>query len=271
MSDLAGVVLAAGAGTRLRPLTTLRPKALCPVDNVPLLDRALDGLARHADRVAVNAHHKAEQIVAHVRGRAHLSVEEPVALGTAGALGHLRGWIDGSNVLVLNADTYLTGGLDPLVADWNGQHCRLLVVAVDGPGDFNAAGRRVRYVGACLLPWRLVSALAPDPSGLYEVLWRREADAGRLEFAWHTATAIDCGTPADYLRANLHASGGRSVVGAGAVVDGTIERCVVWPGSYVGKRERLTDCIRAGSRTEPMTVRADEHHVTGRRSPARGR
>ncbi|MGN6693052.1 MAG: sugar phosphate nucleotidyltransferase, partial [Aquihabitans sp.] len=42
--DLAGVVLAAGAGTRLRPLTIERPKALCPVADVPLVDLALDRL-----------------------------------------------------------------------------------------------------------------------------------------------------------------------------------------------------------------------------------
>ena len=46
VSDLAAVVLAAGAGTRLRPLTRLRPKALCPVDNVPLVDLAV-GWARN--------------------------------------------------------------------------------------------------------------------------------------------------------------------------------------------------------------------------------
>ena len=66
MADgLAGVVLAAGGGTRLRPLTRLVPKALCPIGNVPLLDRALTRLAAvpgaapgslaGPDRVAVNA------------------------------------------------------------------------------------------------------------------------------------------------------------------------------------------------------------------------
>lgn len=258
MRGLAGVALAAGAGTRLRPLTTLRPKALCPVGNVPLLDRALDRLRRHTDRIAVNAHHKPNQIAAHVRGRAYLSVEEPAALGTAGALGMLRDWIDGRDVLVVNADTYLTGNLDQLVAHWDGRNCRLLVIPATGPGDFTDRGRPVRYVGACLLPWRLVSPLTPEPSGLYEVLWRREADAGRVEFAAHDGTAIDCGTPADYLRANMHVSGGRSVVGAGATVDGTIERCVVWPDAHVASHERLVECIRAGTRTAPLTVHAGQ-------------
>jgi len=67
-------------------------------------------------------------------------------------------------------------------------------------------------------------------------------------------SAVDCGTPADYLAANLHASGGRSVVGEGAVVQGSVERCVVWPGAWVGPDEQLRDVIRAGTRDEPITV-----------------
>lgn len=259
-STLAGVALAAGAGTRLRPLTTLRPKALCPINNVPLLDLALDRLTPHAgtgaDHLAVNAHHLAEQITAHVDRRVHTEVEHPEVLGTAGALGGLRDWLDGRDTLVTNADAYFPGGLDALVRGWDGERCRLLVVPVDGRGDFTDAGGPVRYVGACLLPWRLVRALEPVPSGLYEVLWRAEDAAGRLEFTRTDAVAIDCGTPADYLRANLHASGGRSVIGSRAVVDGHLNRCVVWDGAHVRSDERLVDCVRAGTRDRPLTVPA---------------
>ena len=62
---------------------------------------------------------------------------------------------------------------------------------------------------------------------------------------------VDCGTPADYLRANLTWSGGSSVVGAGAVVEGRIHESVVWPGAVVRSTERLTHAIRAH---EHMTV-----------------
>lgn len=264
MSDLAGVALAAGAGTRLRPLTLARPKALCPVGNLALLDRALRVLAGQTSDAAVNAHHHAEQIVAHVGDRAHLSVERPQVLGTAGALGRLRGWIAGRDVVLVNADAYLCpadgapldGTLDALIAGWDRERCRLLVTAAEAPGDFVDAGGPVRYVGACVLPGRLVAELAAEPTGLYEVLWRREHEAGRLDLLRHEGTAIDCGTPADYLRANLHASGGRSVVGAGARVDGTLERCVVWPGAAVTAGEHLVECIRAGTPDAPLTVAA---------------
>src|SRR5439155_26439775 len=92
VSELAAVVLAAGAGTRLRPLTWLRPKPLCPVDNVALVDLAMDRVSGVSGPggVAVNVHHGRSAMEAHLADRVHLSVEEPEALGTAGALGNLR-------------------------------------------------------------------------------------------------------------------------------------------------------------------------------------
>jgi MurNAc alpha-1-phosphate uridylyltransferase len=59
---------------------------------------------------------------------------------------------------------------------------------------------------------------------------------------------IDCGTPQDYLAANLAWSGGVSVIGAGAVVAGEVVESVVWPDAVVRAGERLVRCIRAGDR-----------------------
>jgi MurNAc alpha-1-phosphate uridylyltransferase len=248
---LVGVVLAAGLGTRLRPLTELRTKALCPVDNVTLLDRAIARLSPYVSRIAVNAHHQPATMAEAVAGRAHLSLETPVALGTAGALGQLRGWIDGAPVLVTNADAYFAGTLDALVADWDSQRPRLLVHPAPGRGDFGDD----RYSGSCLLPWSDVAKLEPVPTGLYEVMWRDYWQAGQLDLVGSDEVFIDCGTPAEYIAANLHASGGVSVVGKGAKVEGTLVRSVVWPGSRVFAGERLVDCIRAGDHGE-LTVPA---------------
>jgi MurNAc alpha-1-phosphate uridylyltransferase len=259
---LAGVVLAAGAGTRLRPLTDLRPKALCPVGGVPLLDLALARISPMAGsgvkHLAVNAHHLGDQIAVHVRGRAHLSREDPRALGTAGALGALHGWIAGRDVLLTNADAYLPGGLPGFTTGWDGERCRLACRPADaGRADFiTPDGRGVRYVGACLLPWRLVRGLTATPSGLYEVLWRVAGEQGELDL-WDTpGPAMDCGTVADYLQANLHASGGKSVIGAGASVEGTTTRSVVWDGAVVEAGEHLVDVVRAGDGDRRLTVGA---------------
>jgi NDP-sugar pyrophosphorylase family protein len=253
VSDLAALVLAAGAGTRLRPLTLLRPKALCPVGNVPLLDRVLATLpCRGPDDVAVNAHHLAEQIVAHVGARAHLSVEQPRALGTAGAVGALRDWVAGRGLLVANADAYTSGvDVEAFVSTWDGERPQVLVVpAGERRVDF---GGRWRFAGMSLLPWTATSRLAPEPAGLYEAVWREAEAAGRLGVVPTGAFFVDCGSPADYLRANLHASGGESVVGAGARVEGELVRSVVWPGGVVRRGERLVEAIRVG---EDLTVDA---------------
>src|SRR6478609_11746433 len=108
----AGVVLAAGEGRRLAPLTRHRPKALCPVGRVPLVDLALDRIRPLVDELAVNLHHGADQLDAHLAGDVHRSFEEPVALGTAGALGRLRPWLRGRDVVVANADAWLPPTLD---------------------------------------------------------------------------------------------------------------------------------------------------------------
>ena len=65
------------------------------------------------------------------------------------------------------------------------------------------------------------------------------------------APVVDCGTPARYLRANLLWSGGESVIGDGAVVEGEVVRSVVWDGARVAAGERLVDAIRA---SDQMTV-----------------
>src|SRR4051794_3546607 len=95
LAGRAAVVLAAGAGERLRPLTQLRPKPLCPVANTALLDGALVrvGAVVPAGSVAVNAHHHADQVQAHLADRpdVHLSVEPDRARGTAGGPGRARG------------------------------------------------------------------------------------------------------------------------------------------------------------------------------------
>ncbi|WP_319458806.1 nucleotidyltransferase family protein [Micromonospora sp. RTP1Z1] len=274
------MVLAAGEGTRLRPLTERLPKALCPVGNLPLLDRALARLAglglAGPDRVAVNACYLGGQVADHVGARAHLSVEPGDPLGTAGGVGNLRGWIAGRGVLVGNADAYLADPLAPpgpdiaaLLDGWDGRSVRLLGQPADdpaAPGTFSGH----RFAGFSLLPWRLVRDLPPTFGDLVRAVWRPAEAAGALAVVPYRGTFYDTGTPADYLAANLHAAGGgslvdptatvtgrveRAVVGADAVVRGDVTRAVLWPGATVAAGERLTDAVRADGVTVPAAPR----------------
>jgi NDP-sugar pyrophosphorylase family protein len=248
VDGMAGVVLAAGAGTRLRPLTRFRPKALCPVGNVALVDLALDrvtGAVGAREDVAVNVHHCRQAMEDHLAGAGvHLSVELEQALGTAGALGHLRGWLDGRAVLVVNADAWCPGSLAAFAEGWDGDRVRLLLA-----GDDELHGTSA--VAGAIMPWSAVRELEAVPSGLYEEVWRPAQAGGRVDVVRHDGPFVDCGTPADYLRANLLASGGKNVVGEGATVDGTIDRCVVWPEAVVWPGESLSRAIRM---TDTATV-----------------
>lgn len=241
---LAGVVLAAGLGTRLRPLTLLRPKALCPVGNVPLVDLALERVPQSIGEVAVNIHHGRHRLDDHLHPSVHRSFED-VPLGTAGALGQLRGWLDGRAALVVNADAWCPGTVADFVEGWDGERIRLLVVGDDRLTPTSG-------IAGCLMPWDDIAPLAAEPTGLYECSWRGAQESGRIEVVRHDGPFVDCGTPAQYLAANLATSGGESVVGDGAQVEGRIDRCVVWPGAVVVDGEHLTDAIRADKRVTIM-------------------
>ena len=230
-------MLAAGLGERLRPLTLVRPKALCPVGNVPLVDLAIDRVAAHVGAVAVNVHHHRAALESHLAGRVHCSVEADEALGTAGALGQLRGWLDGRAAVVVNADAWCPSGVGPVLEGWDGQRIRVLVVGDDRLGADS-------LVAGALLPWADIAVLEPEPSGLYERSWRPALEEGRLDVVRLDGPFVDCGTPAEYLRANIEASGGASVVAEGAAVEGELVRSVVWAGTRVRAGERLVDAIR---------------------------
>ena len=186
-----------------------------------LVDLAIDRVRSVTGAVAVNLHHDREAIAAHLDGRVHLSVEDDEALGTAGALGHLRPWVDGRAVVVVNADTWCGDlPLDVLVDGWDGERVRL---ALAGDDELLPTSK----VAAALMPWPVGRPLRAVPTGLYEVSWRHLAADGRIDVVRWPGPCLDCGTPARYLHANLAASGGATVVEPGASVHGNAERSVV--------------------------------------------
>jgi mannose-1-phosphate guanylyltransferase len=98
-------LLAAGVGSRLRPITDTIPKCMVVINGRPLLDMWLDALARaEADEVLVNVHHLPDLVRRHCAARtgppAVRLAFEPELLGSAGTLGANRQWVDGEEMFL---------------------------------------------------------------------------------------------------------------------------------------------------------------------------
>ena len=111
------VVLAAGLGTRLRPLTLVAPKPLLPMWGVPMLERILSMLERWGvEEIAVNAHWQAEKIRRYIHARKGVAkvtvAEEPEILGTGGVLNPLRYFLGSDPFWLVNGDIVVED-LDP--------------------------------------------------------------------------------------------------------------------------------------------------------------
>jgi NDP-sugar pyrophosphorylase family protein len=225
-------VLAAGQGTRLRPLTLHRPKPLVPVCGVPMLSYALALVARHGHRrVLVNAHWLGEQIVAW-RGRregvdVEVNLEAPEILGTGGGLRAVASAL-APRVVVVNADVLTdldltaladavpTGGAALALRRHAADAARFGVVARDGEGvitrlssvaattPVGAEEDDTHFTGLHALD-RDVLALVP-PTGeqcIVRTAYRALVPERRLRGVVHPGLWWDVGDPAAYLAANL--------------------------------------------------------------------
>jgi N-acetyl-alpha-D-muramate 1-phosphate uridylyltransferase len=218
------MVLAAGLGTRMRPLTDTLPKPLVPVAGKALIDHALDRLADAGVTDAViNVHHKADQIEAHLKGRTRpkivISDERGELLDTGGGVVKALGKLGAMPFFHMNSDTLWIEGVTPNLSrlaaqfDAAGMDILLLLastatsIGYDGRGDFAMApdGRLSRraerevapfvYAGAAILAPAL---FADAPRGAFSLnrLFDRAADAGRLHGMRLDGTWMHVGTPA---------------------------------------------------------------------------
>jgi len=219
-----GMVLAAGLGKRMRPLTATRPKPLVEVAGRALLDRALDHLHRAGvARAVVNVHYMAEQVEAHISHRDRavevvISDERGQLLETGGGVAQALPLIDCDPFYVVNSDNlWVDGSLDTLkllAQRWDDATMDALLLLVplarangyEGRGDFtmDPVGRLKRRVehrvaphvfsGVQLLSKRLFDGVAVEPFSL-NVLYDKALATGRLFGAVHGGMWFHVGTP----------------------------------------------------------------------------
>jgi MurNAc alpha-1-phosphate uridylyltransferase len=200
------MVLAAGLGTRMRPITNDRPKALVEVGGRALIDHVLDRLAAAGvARVVVNVHAFADLLEAHLARRTDLEVlisdERDVLLETGGGLKRARPLLGAAPILVANIDTLWSADdlIPRLVGAWDPARMDDLLLVVpmgqtlgfDGPGDFyidddgrldhrcERASAPLVYMGVHILDPRLIDAWPQGRHGIFQH-WMDYARAGRL-------------------------------------------------------------------------------------------
>jgi len=217
-----GMVLAAGLGTRMRPITDRIPKPLIPVAGKPLIDHAIDRLAEAGvKRVVVNIHYKADMVARHLETRRTPSItlsREDELLETGGGILKALPLLD-DMFYVINSDVVWldgkTAALRRLARAWDPVRLDAVLLlqrtttalGYEGPGDFflDPLGvlrrRRERevaphlFAGVQILHRRLFDGRPPGKFSL-NPLWDRAIAAGRLAAIVHDGEWYHIGTPA---------------------------------------------------------------------------
>jgi MurNAc alpha-1-phosphate uridylyltransferase len=223
------MVLAAGHGVRMRPLTDSTPKPLIPVYGKPLIGYAFDRLrAARCERAVVNVHYLAGQVEAWARTQASpeivISDERAELLDTGGGIVKALPLLGDDPFFVLNSDSFWLDGdapaLERLKSAWDDHRmdCLLLLCPIDraigyaGKGDFHMHldGRLARatpkddnaliYIGCYLVHPRLFRG-APKGKFSMNRLWDKSIAEGRLYGLAHEGRWLHVGTPESILLA----------------------------------------------------------------------
>jgi len=273
------LVLAAGLGTRLAPLSAVRAKPAVPVAGEPLVRRILAWLAAHGVRDAVlNLHHRPASIARVVGDGSDLGVrvryswEQPVVLGSAGGPRRALPIVDADPFLLVNGDTLTDLNPAELLADHgrSGAAVTLALVANVEPERYGGAvldddgrvtgfvargpGARGSYhfIGVQAASAAVFAALPPDRpmstiGGVYDDWIRRRP--GSIRGFVCAAAFWDIGTPADYWRTSLAIAAREkrrnALTGRSAEVHpfARVARSILWDDVRIGPDAVLEECI----------------------------
>ena len=267
----AALILSAGLGTRLAPISAWRAKPLVPIGDRPAIAHIVERLRDLSRPIVVNAHHRVDEVEAYVRGAGLAVSREGELLGTCGGLSHAAAQLGRGDVLVWNGDMF--GDLDAAalleahVRNAAGGAVATLVVkaradaagntGLDSQGDVVRIRREecrpgeVRtadFQGIYVIGDALRLGLAPRGDIVAEAFLPAIRGGARVAAFVSDAQLIDVGTPRSYVEANLRwlaSKGLRAWVGDGARVDPgvTLDRVVVGAGARVVGAGTLEGCV----------------------------
>ena len=257
------LVLAAGLGTRLDPITRLVAKPAVPLGDQTLIERLLGHLKREGVRdVVINLHHRPATITSVVGDGAQLGLRvryswEREILGSAGGPRRALGLLDADTFLIVNGDTLCEFPLAPMLEahEHSSADVTLAVVPNPAPRHYNGIRADADHVVRGFVPkgqaegtWHFVGVQIADASvfsslpdsvrtetvsGLYRAMVA--AAPGRLCVYPVAAPFVDVGAPREYLDAARHFHGTASPPGA--------TDSVVWADARVDPSASVTRCI----------------------------
>ncbi len=276
---VAAMVLCAGLGTRLRPLTDWLAKPMVPVGDAPAVAHVTERLRRSGwERLVVNVHHRPADLRAWAEAVDVAVSEERELLGTAGGVARAASLLGEGDVLVWNGD--ILSDLDPAALHAthvaSGADATLAIVPRPrGEGNVGLAegGRLVRlrkesfaeeiaggdFIGVHVLGARLRRELPASGCLVGDVYIPALRRGARLASHVVSTSFVDVGSVVQYVAANrawlasrhlgswtspqaiVHASTVGSIVGEGARIDADAVRCIVWPHAHV--RSPIADAI----------------------------
>ncbi|MCS7183089.1 MAG: sugar phosphate nucleotidyltransferase [Thermoanaerobaculum sp.] len=263
-----GMLLAAGRGVRMEPLSSLIPKPALPVLGQPLLAPSLQTLAAggcHA--IVVNLHHRPEQVVAAVRQvpvRCPVLFSlEPHLLGPAGGLAAARSALAGGPVLVANADCWSQLDLQPLLAAGSPELAVLALlphpdrrrwgaVEVDQQGRvrrFWSPGEGLDRPGFLFTGFQLLGEhtlpLLPQPPAPMMAFWQPLVSQGRLYAVVVSGAFAEAGDPYAYWQLVMDRLAGATYVHPAARVEPSacLKQTAVSVGAHIQGGARLEGCV----------------------------
>lgn len=266
------MILAAGLGTRLHPLTEFRAKSAVPFLNRPLIHYSSELLLRsNLGDIVINSHHLPESIREAVqsmtgtgqeRPRIVFSHEEEI-LGTGGAIGKVRDFLSGDTFVVCNGKIYFEQDLNPAIRFHHRQKCLVTLVVVpylkddpytpvflDSQNNINGFGpqqngRPFVFTGVHILDPQVLDFIPEGPSDTVDDIYPRLIKEGfRVQGFVSEAYWCECSTPQHYLLKSLEVLGRKGLDNLiESEIDSSCHGVIAAPSVQVGKGSVLRNCI----------------------------